>query len=141
MSKFFIDPSEKTAMFQVIAGNTQMCGKQVQLAIEKLNSDESDENKQNLEFAQEQLKDHQAIYACIQTALTMLNPTSLETIAKTIDEHIVRLREELEINQDLDFHAKLEYNILAWEKIKMLLQILSVDIPDDFMVQWKQIKV
>lgn len=141
MSKFLIDPSEKTAMFQVIAGNTKMCGEQTQIALAKFESDNSEENKFKLEVAQEQLKDHQAIYACVQTALTMLNPTNLETTAKTIDEHIKRLREEIEINKDLEFYTKLEYNILAWEKVKMLMQILSVDIPDDFMIQWKKIKV
>jgi len=141
MSKFLIDPSEKAAMFQVIAGNTKMCGKQVQLSLEKFEAESTDENQQNLEIAQEQLKDHQSIYACVQTVLTMLNPTSLETTAKTIDEHIKRLREEIEINKDLDFHTKLEYNVLAWEKVRVLLQVISIDIPDDFMVQWKQIKV
>lgn len=141
MSKLLIDPSEKTAMFQVISGNTKMCGQQVQLALQKFESEQTDENKQKLEVANEQLKDHQAIYACVQTALTMINPTSLETTAKTIDEHIKRLREEMEVNKDLDFHSKLEYNVLAWEKVKMLMQILSIEIPDDFMEQWKKIKV
>lgn len=143
MSKILIDQSEKTAMFQVVAGNTQMCSKQVQSALENFESDKSEDNKFKLEVAQEQLKDHQAIYACMQAAFVMLNPTSIETASKTIDKHIERLNEEMEVNKDLDFHTKLEYNIFAWKKVKLIMRVLSIETSADFnfMEEWKEIKL